>query len=108
LNNQEVFHSKWNSLIKEGKANGFFPKPPIENLFISPCGLVPKADGGFRMIRDLSLGDYSVNQQTSKGLVVFEDQDKIVDTLLLKGKNAFLVKFDVVEHLNLFQQEYIT
>ena len=50
----KVLQDKLNKEVNEGRMSGPFPHPPMHNLHVSPIGVVPKADGGWRMIMNLS------------------------------------------------------
>lgn len=55
LRNSNIVTQKIEKEIKLGRYRGPFPKPPLENLIVSPLGLVPKKEiGKFRVIHDLS------------------------------------------------------
>lgn len=45
---------KINKEIELGRIAGPFAKPPYPNLHVSPVGLIPKTDGGWRLITHLS------------------------------------------------------
>jgi len=92
-----VLIDKWENLIKKERAQGFFETKPIPNLFITPCGLIPKKEGGWRMIRDMSFGGDSINSNTEKAKLSYDTTDLVVETMTKAEKKAYLIKFDVAE-----------
>lgn len=51
---EEVLLEKIYSEVTAGRMSGPYLLPPMPNLHVSPIGVVPKADGGWRMITHLS------------------------------------------------------
>lgn len=97
-------HFKWETLnklkteIELGRILGPFSKLPISNLRISPIGLVPKSDGGWRLITHLSHPDNnSVNSYIEPALckVSYSTLDSILDKIYALGSNVSLAKMDV-------------
>ena len=89
------------AIIKEldrKHTDGPFLSPLIELLHCSPLGAVPKKDGSWRLILDLSSPrDYSVNKYISKEefsviLSKFDDALNLVGKL---GKGALMAKLDI-------------
>ena len=67
-------------------------------LVISPLELIPKHDGGWRRIHDLSsLYGNSVNDHISQewGTLEYVTFDEAIDALLLRGREAVFVKRDL-------------
>ena len=75
---------------------------PKEPFISSPLGLVPKADGGWRRIHDLS---YPKRQLTSvnsyipeeRGTLEYTTFDEAVDALISMGRGSKLVKRDLAD-----------
>lgn len=73
------------------------PQPPS---VVSPLGLVPKRDGGFRRIHDLfcprgnSVNDYNPGTYGSSEYVAVNDA---IEAILLVGRGAILIKQDLAE-----------
>ena len=89
-------------LMKEvdlGRMAGPFSTKPIENLRISPIGLVPKAEPGtFRLIHHLSYPDSdSVNSGIDRQLctVQYTSFDEAVSMIAGAGPGALLAKADI-------------
>ena len=82
-----------------GRIVGPFQKPPIENLIISPIGLVPKSQPGkYRMIQHLSFPDGdSVNDWIDREYcaVQYTHFDKAVEGVIRVGKGALMAKEDI-------------
>lgn len=77
--------------IDLGRVLGPFSAPPISNLRCNPVGLLPKKQGGWRMITNLShpfgesVNDYIDQQFCSVHLLSFDDAIHIIKT---KGRGA--------------------
>ena len=85
--------------IQEGRVDGPFNSPPMDDLRISPLGLVPKKEPGkFRLIHHLSYpaGD-SVNDHIDPELcsVHYTRFDTAVQMVQRLGKGALLEKADI-------------
>ena len=84
--------------IASGRMWGPSAFPPFSNLHVSPVGLVPKADGGWRMITHLSfppessINSHIDNQFTS---VKYTSFDQVIHAILTIGRGAFLGKMDI-------------
>ena len=50
----DILEAKLFKEVGEGRMIGPFLDPPVPNLHVSPIGVVPKHDGGWRMITHLS------------------------------------------------------
>jgi len=90
-----IVREKFEKLITERKAVGFFRNKPFKFFWVSPCALVDKSEGGFRLIRDFSAGNNSINKQTSKAVLNFDQQDQVTAVIASKGIGSLLFKFDV-------------
>ena len=96
-----------NKLQKEvdlGRILGPFLEKPISNLRVSPIGLVPKNDGGWRLITHLShpcnssVNDF-IDPEVCK--VKYSSMDKVLDMISLLGKGALLGKIDISQAFRL-------
>ena len=68
--------------VNLGRMMGPFDSPPISNLHISPIGLVPKSDGGWRLITNLSFPEgTSVNDgiDVNMSTVQYTSFDEVSD-----------------------------
>ncbi|XP_062578413.1 uncharacterized protein LOC134240321 isoform X1 [Saccostrea cucullata] len=84
--------------IELGRVVGPFSELPISNLHLSPVGIIPKSDGGWRMITHLSYPESnSINDYIDPELctVNYSSFDKVVDMISVLGKGALLGKVDV-------------
>jgi len=76
------------------------PQPPQSHFISSPLGLVPKADGGWRRIHDLSyprgclVNDYIPPLWGTLEYTIFNEA---IEALLRVGKGAILVKRDLAD-----------
>lgn len=78
---------------------GPFFSPPFKNLRISPIGLVPKSDGGWRLITHLSypraggsVNDGIVSQLKSVSYTKF---DTVADMIFKLGRSTLMAKRDI-------------
>lgn len=84
--------------IQLGRMAGPFKAMPIPNLRISPIGLVPKSDGGWRLITHLShppsesVNDYIDQTKIS---VHYSTFDQVVDMISKQGRGALIGKMDI-------------
>ena len=89
------------SLAKEvsrGHTAGPFPVPPIPNLQCSPLGIVPKKDGTWRIIMDLSSPHgSSVNDNIPKEdyTLHYATFDQALTLIARHGQNALMAKLDI-------------
>jgi len=85
--------------VSKGHTAGPFVSPPIPNLHCSPLGAVPKSDGSYRLILDLSSphDGLSVNDGICKEefLVTYSNFDQAVDMVRDLGPNTFMAKIDI-------------
>lgn len=93
--------SVWEAIAKElarGHTSGPFLSPPITPLHCSPLGAVPKKDGSYRIILDLSsprgnaINEGICKEEFSVRYSTFDDALKLVSGL---GPTAFLAKIDI-------------
>lgn len=73
---------------------------PSDCFISSPLGLVPKHDGGWRRIHDLSFPrERSVNHYIDEahGALEYTVLDDAIDALLTQGKGAIMVKRDLAD-----------
>ena len=90
--------AKINKEVQLGRMIGPFPVSPFSNLVISPLGLVPKSEGGWRLIMHLSFPEgSSVNDGIDKDLcsVKYTSFDKVTDMIFGLGREAKLAKRDI-------------
>lgn len=80
--------------ISMGRIMGPFQERPISNLHISPVGVVPKTDGGWRMIMHLSYPKYEIIDPEVCS-VHYSSFDNVVDMISSLGKGALLGKVHV-------------
>ena len=82
-----------------GHTSGPFPEPPFHPFHCSPLGAVPKKDGSFRIILDLSSPrGCSVNEGIScdeEFLVKYTSFDDAVALVRSLGQGAFMAKLDI-------------
>lgn len=89
---------KINKEISLGRLAGPFDSPPFKNLRVSPVGLVPKSDGGWRMITHLS---YPHGTSINDGIdnqfctVQYTSFDKVTDMIYSLGRSALIAKRDL-------------
>lgn len=88
-------------ILKEtraGRLSGPFAKSPYTNYRISPIGLVPKKDGNFRLIHDLS---YPKGSSVNDGIpaecrsVSYEPLNNAISYILSQGSGVTLSKIDI-------------
>lgn len=97
----ELREATFEKLMKEvslGRMLGPFSKLPISNLQISPIGLVPKSDGNWRLITNLSHPhgggiNAFIDDEFSK--VIYTSFDTILEKIYDLGKGALLGKVDI-------------
>jgi hypothetical protein len=84
--------------VKLGRILGPFKNMPISTLQISPIGLVPKPDGNWRLITNLShppnkgINSY-IDHEFCK--VNYSSLDSILEMIYNCGKSAELSKIDI-------------
>lgn len=84
--------------ISAGRIAGPFDSKPFPNLRLSPIGVVPKKEGGWRMIQHLSYPQgESVNSFIDPDLatVQYTSFDKVLATISSLGKGAVLARMDI-------------
>lgn len=86
------------SEVTAGRMSGPYLLPPMPNLHVSPIGVVPKADGGWRMITHLSYPpSFSINEHKDPQFttVTYTSFDTVVQTISTLGPMALLAKVDI-------------
>ena len=84
--------------VSNGHTAGPFQTPPIPNLQCSPLGVVPKKDGTWRIIMDLSsphgssINDYISKEEFSLHYATF---DQALSLVARYGKDALMAKLDI-------------
>ena len=84
--------------VSNGHTAGPFQTPPIPNLQCSPLGVVPKKDGTWRIIMDLSsphgssINDYISKEEFSLHYATF---DPALSLVARNGKDALMAKLDI-------------
>ena len=97
-NNSQVVNDYLQKKILLNRVSGPFKHPPLVNLQCSPIGLVPKKDGSWRMIMDLSgpkgssVNDYIPQEKFS---VQYSKFDDAVDMIANLGLGALMAKLDI-------------
>ena len=84
--------------LSRGHTAGPFPSPPLPNLQCSPLGVVPKKDGTWRIIMDLSSPHgSSINDHISKGdyTLHYTTFDNALTLIARHGQNALMAKLDI-------------
>ena len=99
VQNPDILVSKINKEVALGRVAGPFPSVPLDNLQISPLGLVPKkTPNEFRVIHHLS---YPYGKSINDGLdrqfcsVSYQSIDNAVQLLLKIGRGALMAKTDI-------------
>ena len=83
---------------KLGRIAGPFKTKPIVNLKISPIGIIPKAEGLWRLITHLSYPENkSVNSfiDPEECTVVYTSLDEVLQEIAKMGKGTLLAKMDI-------------
>ena len=97
LHHEEVTEAI-NKEVSRGHTLGPFKSSPFDNLHISPLGAVPKKDGTYRLILDLSSpkGE-SINDGINKEdySVSYSSFDNAVDMVRSLGVGAYMAKIDI-------------
>ena len=84
--------------VSLGRIVGPFDTPPLKNLHVSPVGLVPKTDGGWRLITHLS---FPLGTSINDGIdvkfcsVQYTSFDKVTDMIYGLGRSALIAKRDL-------------
>jgi hypothetical protein len=82
--------------LRAGRLAGPFSAPPFDFTRVSPMAVVPKSDGGDRIIDDLSYGPQAVNKFIDPSFIPvrypsFRDAARLVSKL---GSGCFMAKID--------------
>lgn len=84
--------------VRLGRVAGPYLQKPIENLLVSPIGLIPKKDGTWRLIHHLSfppghsVNDYIDNMYCSVKYTSFDSALEMITTV---GTGAFIARLDI-------------
>ena len=85
--------------VELGRVAGPYDCLPLEDLKVSPIGLVPKSSPGeFRLIFDLSYPrGFSINAGIDKedSSVIYTNFDEVIKMVLKEGKGSYLIKTDI-------------
>ena len=102
--NPEVVSEKIRKEVQAGRIAGPFDTKPFHNFHSSPLGLVPKKNGDFRLIHNLSYTENpSVSPSVNEGIprelatVQYAGVDDAVRYLKKLGRNAFQAKIDILQ-----------
>jgi hypothetical protein len=96
--NKKQLFDKMNKEISLGRIAGPFSSPPFANLHVSPVGVVPKSDGGWRMITHLSFpSGSSINDGIDPDIssVHYTSFDQVTDMIYSLGPSALIAKRDL-------------
>ncbi|XP_053398262.1 uncharacterized protein LOC128556673 [Mercenaria mercenaria] len=96
--NKLALQEKLDKEVNLGRISGPHPNPPFCNLRISPKGVVPKADGSWRLITHLSYpSGRSINDGINYDLcsVNYTSFDTVADMIFKQGRSALLAKRDI-------------
>lgn len=96
--NKDQLLDKLNTEIQLGRIVGQFDVPPFKNFHCSPIGVLPKKQGGFRLITILSAPrGNSINEfiDTEICSVNYSSFDQAVNMVQNIGANAQLGKMDI-------------
>lgn len=98
--------SKLTKEVQLGRMLGPFNVKPISNLRVSPIGLVPKPDNGWRLITHLSYPNkQGVNDFIDEDLckVRYTSFDSVVDMISALGRSALIAKVDISQAFRLLR-----
>ena len=99
LQQPDIIRNRLEEEVKLGRVAGPFDIPPIDNLIVSPIGLVPKSTPGeFRLIFDLSYPHgASINSGISKedSSVIYTNFDEVIRMVREEGAGSYLFKVDI-------------
>lgn len=93
-----VLQEKIDKEITEGRMAGPFQSPPMLNFHVSPIGIVPKADGGWRMVMHLSYPpSASINHNIDPihTSVKYTSFDTVIQTISQLGRGTIIAKSDI-------------
>ena len=99
LLNPQAAREKINKEVKLGRIAGPFRSKPLENLIVSPIGLIPKPEKGkFRLIQHLSYPEgSSINDGIDRDFckVQYTRFDDAITMVVGAGKGALMAKSDI-------------
>ena len=96
--NLQLLKEKLLSEVNQGWMIGPFSDPPIPSLRVSPVGMIPKSDGGLRLITHLSFPlNISVNDFIDEDFctVKYTSFDNVIQMIAGLGPGALLAKRDI-------------
>lgn len=99
----EVVTQKLQKELDLGRIAGPFTEKPFTNLHLNPLGLVPKKDGDFRLIHNLSYADSDASSSINEGIprenatVQYAGVDDAVRGLKALGRHSFMAKVDILQ-----------
>ena len=99
----DIVSQKLQKEIAAGRIAGPFDSKPFQNIHLSPLGLVPKKNGDFRLIHNLSFsenqGVSSINEGIPREMaqVKYAGVDDAVRCLKSLGTGAYMVKVDILQ-----------
>ena len=96
--NEQVFASKISKELSANRICGPFKVLPFPNLRVSPLGLIPKRDGDYRVIHDLSYPKgQGINADIPREFthVQYETLDWVLDLIRKVGRGALIAKADI-------------
>ena len=89
---------KINDEVALGRIEGPFDQPPLNNFHCSPLFLLPKKNGGHRLIHNLSAPkNHSINDgiPQEKSTVKYQNISHAIDMVKKLGKGCLLAKSDI-------------
>ena len=98
IENEEILLEKINTELSLKRFAGPYERPPFADLRVSPLGLVPKSDSGWRMITHLSFPrGASVNDgiDHSFSTVQYTSFDNVTTMIYSLGQSALIAKRDL-------------
>ena len=102
--NLSELNAKIQAEIIAGRVAGPFKLPPLSNLNISPLGLIPKKDGKFRLIHNLS---YPPGNCVNEGIpeqfctVQYQTLDHAIQIIQSLGREVYVAKADIQDAFRL-------
>ena len=104
--NLGIGRAKIDSELEKGRVSGPFDQPPFKNLVCSPLGLVPKQNGSYPLIHDLSFPKgkgISINEGIGRddSVVAYDSIDTVIELVKKFGRGALLCKSDIEDAFRL-------
>lgn len=94
----DVLQEKIDKEITEGCKAGPSQSSPMFNFHLSPIGVVPKADGGWRMVMHLSYTPSASNNHNIDPIhatVKYTSFDKVIQTISQLGRGTIIATSDI-------------